>query len=161
MHVASTTSLTYDEIHRRMNMLTKKGCLEMPMQETQLWHERYCQTIEKSIHDNLEKSPQVLNKRGKPKKSKPLQLLHKLQKYDIETLAFMDDFAVPFDNNLAERDIRMQKLRQKISGCFRGIDGASIFRQIRSYLSTAKKNGINAMAAITKTVAGEPYIPQV
>ena len=85
----------------------------------------------------------------------------KLRQYDLETLAFLYDFEVLFDNNLAEQDIRMQKLRQKISGCFRGTDGASTFCRIISYLSTARKNGIDAMAAIANALAGQPSIPQV
>jgi len=55
----------------------------------------------------------------------------------------------------------MQKLRQKISGCFRGKDGANIFCRIRSYLSMAKKNKINAMEAISRTVKGKPFVPQL
>ena len=114
----------------------------------------------KKKFEDIQKSPIVLNKRGEPKKSKPLQLLLKLQQYDIETLAFMYDFEVPFSNNLSERDLRMQKLRQKISGCFRGKNGANVFCRIRSYISTAKKNGINAMDAITRAVKGQPFIPE-
>lgn len=149
------------EVHRRVNTLKETGCIAMPWEEIQLWQERYHQIIKNGIAEDMEKSPKVFNKRGEPKKSKPLQLLHKLQKYDIETLTFLYDFEVPFDNNLAERNIRMQKLRQKISGCFRGTDGANTFCQIRSYLSTAKKNGINAMKAIADALAGQPIVPRV
>ena len=149
------------EVHRRVNALKKTGCVAMSMKEINMWQNRYCHIIDKGILEDSGKSPKVLNKRGLPMKSKPLQLLYKLQQYDLETLAFMYDFEVPFDNNLAERDIRMQKLRQKISGCFRGANGASTFCKIRSYLSTAKKNGIGAMTAIANALAGQPYIPQV
>jgi hypothetical protein len=86
-------------------------------------------------------------------------LLLKIQKYDIETLAFMYDFDVPFDNNLAERDLRMQKLRQKISGCFRGKEGAKVFCRIRSYISTARKNGVKAFDAIKNAFTGNAFIP--
>lgn len=65
----------------------------------------------------------VSGKTGKPKKGAALNLIEKIEKYDLETLAFMLDFDVPFDNNLAERDLRMVKLRQKISGCFCGVKG--------------------------------------
>jgi transposase len=148
------------EIHRRIESLKEQGLAEISQGEAKTWHERYHGILRKGIEEDTQKSPNVLNKKGKPKKSKPLQLLLKLQQYDIETLAFMYDFGVPFDNNLAERDLRMQKLRQKISGCFRGKDGANVFCRIRSYISTAKKNGIDAMEAISRAIKGQPFIPE-
>lgn len=148
------------ECHREVDKLKADGLNEMPQEIAQKWVERYEGIIERGIAEDALKSPQQLNKKGVPKKSKPLQLLTKLREYDIETLAFMFDFAIPFDNNLAERDIRMQKLRQKISGCFRGSDGAKVFCRIRSYLSTARKNGIGVMEAISKALTGHPFIPE-
>lgn len=148
------------EIHRRVESLKAQGFTGMPEEEMKTWHEQYHGILSGGIVEDAQKSPQVLNKKGEPKKSKPLQLLLKLQQYDIETLAFMYDFEVPFDNNLAERNIRMQKLRQKISGCFRGKNGANVFCRIRSYLSTAKKNGIDAMEAIAMAVKGQPFVPE-
>ncbi len=147
------------EIHRRVKDLKSQGLKGMPQDELEIWHKRYHDIITAGIAEDEQKSLRVLNKKGEPKKSKPLQLLHKLRQYDIETLAFMYDFGIPFDNNISERDLRMQKLRQKISGCFRGKDGASIFCRIRSYISTAKKNGIDAMEAITMAVRGQPFVP--
>ncbi|SPF55691.1 transposase [Candidatus Desulfosporosinus infrequens] len=158
---ANTMACLLIEINRRVKDLKMEGFFEMPDEEIKIWQKRYHTIIENGIGEDAKKSPQILNKQGKSKKSKALQLLLKLQNYDLETLAFMYDFDIPFDNNRAERDIRMQKLRQKISGCFRGKDGANIFCRIRSYLSTAKKNGINAMEAITRALRGRPFIPQV
>lgn len=149
------------EIHQLVKKLKADGCFAMPEEDIKMWQDRYHQIIQRGIVEDFEKSPQVLNKKGIPQKSKPLQLLYKLRDYDVETLSFMYDFDIPFDNNLAERDIRMQKLRQKISGGFRSAGGANVFCQIRSYLSTAKKNGINAMEAISAAIAGQPFVPQV
>lgn len=147
------------EINRRVGDLKAGGVNKMPDAEIKTWYQRYHNIIDTGIVEDTQKSPQVLNKKGKLTKSKPLQFLLKLQQYDIETLAFMYDFDIPFTNNLAERDIRMQKLRQKISGCFRGKDGSNVFCRIRSYISTAKKNGIDAMDAIAMAVKGHPFVP--
>jgi len=149
------------ECHREVVELKSAGINEMPKEACHKWVVRYMQIVQKGIEEDAVKSPLKLNKKGTSMKSKPLQLLTKMMNYHIETLAFMFDFAIPFDNNLAERDIRMQKLRQKISGCFRGTDGANVFCRIRSYLSTARKNGVGVMDAISNAFAGKPFIPQV
>jgi len=71
----------------------------------------------------------------------------------------MYDFTVPFDNNLAERDLRMMKVQQKISGCFRTRQGAENFCHIRGYISTLKKQGLHILSAITSIFAGQPILP--
>jgi transposase len=93
-------------------------------------------------------------------RSPAANLLARLSGFVTDVLRFAHDLRVPFDNNLAERDIRMVKLRQKISGGLRTWAGAKTFCAIRSYLSTARKQGINALEALTKLHNGQTWLPQ-
>jgi transposase len=92
---------------------------------------------------------------GKTARSKARNLLERLRDYEKETLRFMVETNVPFSNNQAENDLRMTKVQQKISGCFRSMDGAKIFCRIRSYLSTCRKQGVTATEALRLLFQGQ------
>ena len=109
--------------------------------------------------------PLVVNaqpkKRGRKKQMKIKNLLDRFIEYKGDILRFMHDFEVPFDNNQAERDVRMTKVQQKISGTFRSTQGADYFCRIRGYISTAKKNMISVIDAIKAAFNGNPFIPEL
>lgn len=86
-------------------------------------------------------------------------LARRLRDRQDDYLRFTRDFRAPPDNNGTERDIRMAKLKQKVSGCLRTMTGARQFCAIRSYLSTAAKHGLSFFDALTMLTAGEPWTP--
>jgi transposase len=98
--------------------------------------------------------------RGRIKQTPVQNLLERLWLGQDEVLAFLDDFAIPFDNHQAERDLRMLKVPQKVSGSFRSDRGADAFACLRSYLSTLRKQGVALLAALETVVAGQPFYPE-
>jgi len=115
------------------------------------------QKYESLVAEGLIRNPPGTHKsvRGKPKNSKAHNLLRRLQTTKDEVLVFLHDPEIPYTNNLAERDIRMMKVEQKISGTFRSVQGAESFCNIRGYISTIQKNNGNVMEALEKLVIGK------
>ena len=119
---------------------------------------RYCELVSAGLLANP--PPVWTGKRGRPSRTKAANLLDRLDRYQDDVLRFATDFSVPFDNNQAERDLRMVKLQQKISGCFRTEAGASNYLTIRSYVSTVRKQGINVLGALRDLFEGKPFLPE-
>lgn len=123
--------------------------------------QRYDKLLKRA--DRLNPPPIRKAERDAPQKKSPLQptprrVINRLQKRRDEVLRFMTDISVPFDNNGSERDLPMVKLQQKISGCFRTPDGARNFCRVRSYLSTARKQGHSLLCSLERVFNGKPLI---
>jgi len=143
--------------------LAKQSTAHLDRRQLQIFEARYQQILDEGYAQNpLPPLPHnAKKKRGRRKKTKARNLLERLDEHRAEALAFMYDFNVPFDNNQAERDLRMMKVQQKISGTFRTEDGAKAFCRVRSYISTARKNAVGAMDALTRLFGGNPFVPAV
>ena len=124
------------------------------------YEERYTTLVKKGLRKNPLVSRGSPHKRGRVGQSKVRNLLDRLHKHRDYVLAFMYDFSVPFTNNEAERDLRMVKVKLKISGCFRSVAGLDIYCRLRSYLSTARKNGVGAFKALVDAFKGRSFIIQ-
>ena len=105
--------------------------------------------------------PKPTGKRGRPKQTLAKNLLDRLLTHRVAILAFMHDFRVPFDNNQAERDLRMLKVKQKVSGSFRSLHGAAYFCRIRGYISTLRKQSASVFDGLTSIFAGQPIMPSL
>jgi transposase len=103
--------------------------------------------------------PTIGRRRGLARRWSAAKLLARLDAHREQVLRCLDDLRVPFDNNQAERDLRMVKLQQKISGCWRTLAGAEAFLALRSYIFTARKQGHNPLAVLRLLFEGHPWLP--
>jgi transposase len=130
------------------------GCL--PADEAKRWRRRYRRLLKKAeIECPPPDESQRQGKRGRLKRSKARNLLERLRDFEQDILRFIEVESVPFTNNQGENDLRMTKVQQKISGCFRSMEGAKIFCRVRSYLSTCRKQGMSATQALTLLFQGK------
>ncbi|AKB68152.1 Mobile element protein [Methanosarcina mazei LYC] len=135
----------------------KEQLRELDFEQIKALEERFDAIIIKAIEENPHSlNPQKQGKRGKNPKTKARNLLDRFIEHKEKILRFLTDLKVPFENNQAERDIRMMKLQQKISGTFRTTQGAQAFCRIRAYISTGKKNNLPVLEGIRAALIGAP-----
>lgn len=138
----------------KANDYKKQGLInEMLIDEIE---KQYCKILRKAIEQEPQEPIPEKGKRGRKAKSKSARLLDVFLQRSQNVLMFIYNPDVPFDNNLAERDLRMVKLKQKISGCFRSETGAKTFCRIRSYISTVRKQGYSVLDAIQMAINNKP-----
>lgn len=130
----------------------------LPLNRLEYFEKEYDKILKAGFDEDYAKNIELYSEK-KVKKSVSLNLLNRLSGYKEQILAFMYDFDIPFDNNLAERDLRMAKVKQKISGTFRSSEGADAFTRIRGYVSTVRKQGKNALDCIKSAFTVNPFDP--
>jgi transposase len=141
---------------------TPEPAMRLSPPELEAFAKRYDVVVQAGFEANPAPIPTTEGegkKRGRPKQPPPVNLLIRLRDFKNQVLAFMADFRIPFDNNQGERDIRMVKVKQKVSGGFRTLEGAQRFGRIRGYISTTRKNAKNVFEAIRDAFEGNPFIP--
>jgi transposase len=141
---------------------TPEPAMSLSPPELEVFERRYDEVVRSGFNANPAPgfpSEGAVKKRGRPKHPPPVNLLIRLRDFKGEVVAFMSDFRMPFDNNQGERDVRMVKVKQKVSGGFRTLEGAKRFGRIRGYISTARKNAKNVFEAIRDAFDGNPFIP--
>ena len=142
----------------KMKALLLQAC-EKPLENCfEQWQEAYSKLL-KEGYAQIDFNPEKSSKqRGRVAKPKELNLLDRLNKHQSRVLAFLKEAEVPFTNNQAEQDVRMAKVKQKVSGCFRSWKGAELFATIRSYISTSIKQKQGVFEALRKAMQKEPIL---
>lgn len=130
----------------------------LPLDKIKAFEKKYDEILKSGFVEDYAKNIEAYSQK-KVKKSVSLDLLNRLSGCKDQILAFMNDFEIPFDNNLAERDLRMTKVKQKISGTFRSTEGADAFTRIRGYVSSVRKNSLNALDCIVSAFTKNPIDP--
>jgi transposase len=146
------------EMHTAVEQARAAGLIQLPATQQDTFRSRYEALLGEGVAANPQPPPPaaVPRRRGRRKQSPARNLLDRLWTFEDAVLLFLDDFAVPFDNNQAERDLRMVKVQQKIAGTFRSPTGATAFCRLRSVLSTWRKQGRSGLDALETVFAGQP-----
>ncbi len=144
------------ELLEEINRATNGAGGKLEKIESQKYHQKYREILKEAEQESPPPDEtKRKGKRGRLKRTKSRNLLERLQNFEEDVLRFMDNEIVPFTNNLGENDIRMTKVQQKISGCFRSEEGAQFFCRIRSYISSCRKQNIRSTTALDLLFKGE------
>ena len=159
-HPAFTWSTSFKHLLLEMKKVRDKAFHKGQQQLTYYFRHKFSETYDSIIEKAYQETPEPVSpsgkRRGRKKRGKVLSLIDRLKTLKGAVCLFTQNFLVPFDNNQAERDLRMIKAKIKVSGCFRTKKGAQEYLDIMSYVSTAKKHGSNAFEAIKNAVSGTP-----
>jgi transposase len=147
------------KIKANVERAVAKGQAQLTARRRKTFTAEYNHLVQSGLRANP--PPKPTGRVGRPTQGPIRSILLRLKKHPTAVLAFMHNFQVPFDNNQAERDVRMLKIKQKVSGCFRSLAGAQTFCRIRGYLSTMRKQGHNALTVLTSVFNGKPTMPQL
>jgi transposase len=144
------------EMKQQADECKERGLEALPLGQQQELIAKYHRLVKRGYKQHPLPQKEA-GKRGVVKKSKTQNLLERFFLHGEDIVRFLKDFRVPFSNNVAEQAIRMMKVKQKISGCFRSKEGASCFATIRSYIDTMRKHGHSIIEAISHAIAGNPF----
>lgn len=148
------------EMKQTVEQAQQRGDRRLSSRQLGVLEQRYEQIIQAGLEANPVPQEDGVKRSGRKKQTPAKNLLDRLDQQREQVLAFAYDFEVPFDNNLAERDVRMMKVQQKVSGCFRTWEGARYFCRIRSYISTVRKQGHPVLNALERVFMGYPIMPR-
>jgi len=150
----------YDLFLVMLRCAQERKARDAPLKQKELdqWYDRYHKIIRAGRRANPPTAEQCAQKHAK--QSKEQNLLDRLEGYDYCILAFLANLELPFTNNEAERAFRMMKVRVKISGCFRTLEGARRHARIRSYILTLRKQGLPVLEYLRRALDGHPFLPQ-
>jgi len=148
------------EAKAEVELTLEQGHMQLSDERVRYYDARYSRILREGRQELPVLASSNIVKPGKKAQHKVKNLHDRLVKHKHETIAFINDLTVPFDNNQGERDIRMAKTRQKISGCFRSLSGAEHFCRIRGYISTARKQQRNIFEVLCDAFESNAFDPR-
>jgi transposase len=158
-HWAAQMKALLTRIHQSVEQQRLKGETTLSIEAFAKYHQAYWKVMEEGAVEHPRPMRQDLP--GRVAKSKSRNLWERFYEYASEMLRFACDFSIPFTNNVAEQAVRMMRVKQKISGCFRSTHGAENFARIRSYIDTLRKQGLPIVEHLKKAMTAQAWMPML